>query len=636
MHSLLFLSASLSLGVTAGFAQDAAPAATPVQDQTNDLREVYPGDDLGGPLTVGGTEITEHEIKRYLIYGPCRSAMEWRRINAICEDEIKRRIASYEDELAVWEAIASTGADAGPKPFKYTREWFDISDEEFAQHLEDKMEKFFRRYPTLDKEAEIRRAYRSADWYQRELRQEMFFDRVFVPDDQAHWPDLTFEAMREEAGEILIDDFKESFERRKANYASAMAEWQAQKDAGEIVSDPPRMGQEDSMYRSILRQIVRDAVLGVTECKSSIDGLPPEILCTMDFDWDGNPELALEVDAIWEDVKPLVSRVEIDQGRRFLALMEATRQRLASEGKMISDEEAAEHMEEVRSKFGSNVFGIAQMAVGAHQFPSVEAYAAYMPLLESFRRSREADMASPPEGGLAPALREHLPIANQVMGLAKVEAEVIMLSAFDYPGCRWIEEGFDKSKAKADWLKSEIEKNGVEYAEYRKKRMEAAAEGTEFKPETEVMEPHDFWSRLVEEHSDFWDPPPPLEGRPGSDHAYRKLGRFGERTRNDMRSLLTESPYLNFLNGGLLTDAVFFKIPIGSVAGPMRGPQGWYLAKVVKRTPPIRPLNVNDERHVELLQDDWARIAFIEYAHEALDQAEVNGLSSWVRFGNAE
>ena len=225
-------------------------------------------------------------------------------------------------------------------------------------------------------------------------------------------------------------------------------------------------------------------------------------------------------------------------------------------------------------------------------------------------------------------LRQHLNIANQVMGLAKVDAEVLFLGAFSDKEFRWLPEGWANSRQKAEWLRSEIERNGVEYAEYRKKRMEAAAAGEELPADAEVMEPHDFWSRLIDEHSEFWDPPPPTVGRPGSDHGYKKLGRFGERTRNDMRSLLGESPYLHFLNGAMLVNTIFFKTPIGTVAGPIRGPYGWYLAKVMKRTPTARPLNINDERHLGLLRDDWVRVSFIDYAHQALAEAEVTGLRS--------
>lgn len=621
---LSLLSAGLSLSVALGAPLQDTPTAPVTAEPTDSI----PADNLGEPLYVGDVLITEDQIKRFIIYGVCRPALEYHRVVALIKDEIERRIAGYDDELATWEAINASGADAGPKPVKLDRAYFEISPEEFEKHKNRKFQDFMAKYPTLDLDTEMRRAYRDKDWYARELMQEMLFDRVFVPDDTALWPDVTFEAMRQEAGEILIDDFKESYQRRKTFYESALAEWQAKKDAGEDPGPEPEMGQEDSMYRSILRQIVRDTVYGVIETKTAIDGLAPELLMTMDFDYDGTLEVSVTNDEVWQDVKHTVTRWEINQARRFLALVEATRQRLALEGKLLSDEEAAAHMEEVKSSFGSNVFGIGSVALGAHQFPSVEAYGDYMPLLEGYRISVMGDTESPPEGGLAPALRQHLNIANQVMGLAKVDAEVLLVSAFDMTEFQWIEGGWEKAREKANWLKSEIEKNSVEFAEFRKRKMQAAAEGKELPAEEAVMEPHDFWSRLIDEHCEFWDPPPPAVGRPGSDHGYKKLGRFGERTRNDMRALLGESPYSHFVMGGLLTDTIFFKTPIGNVVGPIRGPLGWYLAKVIKRTPTARPLNINDERHLELLRDDWVRVSFIQYAHEALEIVGTTGLRS--------
>ncbi len=619
MH-LSLLTASLLLGAASVPAlQDTAPVPASEPQQ-------QPWEDLGGPLRVGDEDISELAIKRYLIYGPCRAAMEYHRVNAIIEDEAQRRIASYEDEMATWEAIKASGADPGPEPFKFTAEYFQVPEEAFQALRERKLAEFQVKYPLLDLDIEIRRSFRSTDWYQRELGQEMRFDRTFVPDNQDLWPDLTFEAMRQEAGDILIKDFRESYERRTAKLEADLANWQAAKDQGQDVGPKPTLMPEDSMYRSILRQIVRDAVYSVIDTKTGIDGLDEELLVTMDFDWDGTPELQITVDEVWEDVKTTISQKDIDDARQYLALVAATKQRLAAEGKLLSDEEAEAHFEEVRKSFGSDIFGIGQIALGAHQFPSVESYGAYMPLLEGYRRSVQPLMESPPEGGLSQVLRNHLDFSNQVMGLAKCDAEILLVSAFDFDGFEWIPGGWQTAKQKTEWLKTELEKNSVEFAEFRQQKMEAAAEGKEFTPENEVMEPHAFWSRLLDEHCDFWDPPPPAVGRPGSDHAYRKNGRFGERSRNDMRSLLVESPYVNFLNGGLLTDEIFFNLPVGSIAGPLRGPDGWYLAKVNKRSPTQRPLNINDEKHMELLRDDWVRISFIEYAHEALDNADVVGL----------
>ena len=213
---------------------------TPAGTASAVLARAEEGPDLGGTLSVNGVEIPENEIKRFLIYGPCRPVLEYSRINALVQWELGLRSAEGQDMSR-----------------------YEISDEAFQKHYDKKINEFVEKFPMLDVQTEVRRAYRSVDWYKQELRQEMIFDEVFVPDNPELWPDLTFEALRQEAGDILINDFKESYERRLKFTEDARAEWQAKKDAGEDPGPYPDMYPEDSMYRSILRQIVRDAYYAI-------------------------------------------------------------------------------------------------------------------------------------------------------------------------------------------------------------------------------------------------------------------------------------------------------------------------------------------------------------------------------------
>ena len=64
---------------------------------------------------------------------------------------------------------------------------------------------------------------------------------------------------------------------------------------------------------------------------------------------------------------------------------------------------------------------------------------------------------------------------------------------------------------------------------------------------------------------------------------------------------------------------------MGVVDGPHKGSFGYYVTKVLRRGAPSRPLNTNDRRHIDLLRDDYARVSFITYAHDALDDSEVGG-----------
>jgi len=587
------------------------------------------GPDLGGPLVVHYFEtppaqhrapcedcvaISENEIERTLVYGYYRSGIEWQRIDSLIEDELARRKAE--------------GVDI---------EQYEVSDEDFQVHYDKKIQDFIGKYPMLDVETEVARAYRSLDWYKRELRQEMVFDLVFIPDDPAKWPDLTFEALRQEAGDILIDDFGKSFERRTAWLAEQTAAWEAKVEAGEDAGPRPEFPPEDSMYRSILRQIVRDTLYKVVDTRTAVNGLPDDLIVTMDYDFDGQPEFQVTTEEAWQDMAPLVSAVDIADARLFLALTEAARQRLAHEGTLLSLDEIDAKLEEITSGFQSGMFDLGQIAVGGHQFPSVEAYARYFSLHESYSRAVSPGLEVPLGGELPAVLKTHLRRANQIMGLGKTDAEVLLVSAFDFANYRWIEDGWNKAEAKATRLMDEVRKNRAACDEWRRAQAEkngTAAPGQEAgatgargqDPDGEApLDPETFWQLLIDDHCDFWDPPPPEHGRQ-STVGYKQKGRFGERTRNDLRSLMFESAYHHYLRGELLTDKIFFDLPLGEISGPFLGSYGYYLTRVLRRAPATRPLNVNDRRHLGLLHDDYLKVSFIGWSREALDRSEVVGL----------
>ena len=103
-------------------------------------------------------------------------------------------------------------------------------------------------------------------------------------------------------------------------------------------------------------------------------------------------------------------------------------------------------------------------------------------------------------------------------------------------------------------------------------------------------------------------------------------GRFGERYRNDLQGMIGESPFHQFVRGFSITDYVFFEQQVGTVAGPFKGPHGYYLTKVMRRMPPTRPLNIGDDRHVGLLREDYVPFSLIGYCEEAFQSADVKGI----------
>jgi hypothetical protein len=70
---------------------------------------------------------------------------------------------------------------------------------------------------------------------------------------------------------------------------------------------------------------------------------------------------------------------------------------------------------------------------------------------------------------------------------------------------------------------------------------------------------------------------------------------------------------------------MFFDQAENTVAGPFKGPLGWYITRVNRRTSPSRPLNLSEPRHMQLLRDDYLRWAFDQYTKDAVAQADVKG-----------
>jgi hypothetical protein len=98
--------------------------------------------------------------------------------------------------------------------------------------------------------------------------------------------------------------------------------------------------------------------------------------------------------------------------------------------------------------------------------------------------------------------------------------------------------------------------------------------------------------------------------------------------RNDLQGFVGETPYSHWVTGKSITDYAFFDQAEGTVAGPFKGPLGYYITRVQRRTPPTRPLKLDDPKHVDLLREDYLRVAFIDYAKEAVATAKIEGWSN--------
>jgi len=612
---------------------------------------------FGAPLVINGTRIPDAEIQRYLIYGPCRLQLEIFRVGLIVDDELDRR-ARDEANLAIEPLVgpaakaaaeSAIAAQEAAKPFespearakaleqetsrqraarmkdaavqaewskkhgaerKLLEEQLVPTEEEFEAEFQRTLEEFKKTYPVLNIDAEVSRAFRSVPWYRDNLRQTLYFDRVFYPENPDEWPITTIEAVRADSGDTLLTDAHQSYQMRKEH--------------AEKTGEP--LPKEDGIYTTMMRQIVRDAMFATIDWKTAFDGLSDDIVLTGDRDFDGKPELVVRTADVWENVKATVSQTEVDDAKRWFVTARATRDRLAKEGAMLDPAARAQALTDLKKQFEGTYFNVDIMAMQTYFFPSTEAFLEYHIMLEGYRKKVSQSLVNQENGDIAPPLRSHLDGANKIMGLGQVDVEILLVSAFDIPNFRWKDDGWMTAKKKADGIKVELDANLADYNAERAKRAQAQAEGKEYTAEKEVPEPYRFWTDMVNEHSEYWDPPAPDgQDKRGSDVSMKNRGRFGLKYRNDLQGFVGETPYSHWVTGASITDYVFADQAENSVSGPFRGPQGYYITRVQRRTPPTRPLNLGDPKHVDLLRDDYVRASFVNYSEEARKAADVKG-----------
>lgn len=549
---------------------------------------------LGEPLIVNGVRIPDVAIKRTLTYDVGRLLYRTVRLQALIDAEL--------------ELMAEAGVDISQ---------FDVKQEEIDKWLNWQRGKFDKSYPHLDWDTEMRRAYGSLEWHEKQLRQTVYFDKIFLPKDPADWPDLTKEAIRAGAGEFWIEDAVRSYESRK-KYAETTG--------GELPN-------EEVMWQGLTRDIVVQALEKYTDIEHAAHGISPEIAVVV-----GGK--AITTEELWEEVADFIDPYDVMVAKRWLAMIEAARQRLAKEtvldaegneiSVLYSAEEFAQYWHEIydskKDQGGGGMTLESAVQVG-QGFPSVESYSEYVVIKQSIARLLGAALEKDENGNLSKKLEAQLPRSNRNLGVGKVDAQVILISAFDFPNYRWKENGWEWAKTHAEKIKVQLDENKAAHGEHRRLTLRSQARGEE-PPTSEVIDPEVFWVNMLEDHCEFWDPPPPLatERKP-STSGYKMKGRWGEKTRADLARYMGEFTYNEALWHDTVSNYVFFEQLPNTISQPMKGPYGYYIVKLLKRTKPSRlPDYLGIEKHFEFLVNDYLREVVAAYFKQALEEADIQGV----------
>jgi hypothetical protein len=500
-----------------------------------------PTSPFGAPLFVNGRRIPDLEIQRFLCHGLGSKQVDVARFQILIDQELERRKAAGEDMSK-----------------------YEVGEAEFERYIERAKQDFKLKYPTLDYQTEVSRALLSVDLYRESSRQSMLFDKLFFPENPQDWPEMTREIIRQNGGEPFLADAQQSYEARKAR---------------QLEQGLPDIPPDDPIFTDTLRSWVLEALNDYSEQTADPERLGPGVLMNMEG-------VGIPIERIWQQIQAHVTPDQLDAAKRFLVLTSLVRDDLAAQEKLLKRADWEKEFAKDKS-YNEAIHDAQMLAVNVMGFPSLEAFAEYCRLRDSYKRIIADELASDEK------LNAEIAPTNLIAGVARVDCEIILCSAYDFEKARWKEDG---------WATAE------QHAREIKQMLDDGAD----------------WTSTLELHSQFWDPPIPEVGNRPQHGMYFK-GKFGAKTRMELQQFLKEHDFRSLLYGRNLTDKIFFDMPVGTISGPELGPQGYYIVRVAGRTPITKPLDLQVPIHRTIAETYHLKNHFERYAWGLLEAAKAGG-----------
>ncbi|MBL8898948.1 MAG: hypothetical protein JNM84_15010 [Planctomycetes bacterium] len=489
-------------------------------------------------LFVAGKQVDKGLIDRQLVYIYGRQVMELLKLRILLEEEIARQIAG--------------GADASR---------FGVLDAEVEAKVEETRKQFKEQYPDLKFEDVLQAQGHTPLSFRLNFEATLKFDKVFLPDNPNEWPEVTKAAIETQGGaefaSKMLDSLKEA--------------WNKQTETGEATPPNP-------LYQRIMRQWVVKSLVDTSEVKTPIDGIAPEACLQVN-------ERIIRTDEVLPMIEPFIKSYERVQTMKWVGMVEALTAALQAQGKYLTQEQYLAAWKEKYGQYENTPFSPEVIALAFKKFPSMDVYRTYFRLQESYRQiiAGEFDDAH---------LQAHAEYAKDFLGDGKVDAEVILVSAWNfYANAPAGPDAFEKARVRADecW-----------------RRVQA---GEDFE-------------KLLDEYSGFIDPP--KQQNPQAPPAPEpKKGRFGPQGKNPLKNFLGETEFNSFLNGYSVGDVIFHELEKSEVAGPMLGPYGYYIVKVMGRQPGFKALEISDPSKKELVSQDYLNKRFLDWSNEVLEKTPI-------------
>jgi len=444
---------------------------------------------------------------------------------------------------------------------------FQLADEEIRKTIEQTIEQIKLQYPTLDPEDVLRVNNIHVASLERMTRQSRLFATVFLPEDPDQWPPVSVEALRGAGDGQIFAQVQQSFRDLQARIAS-----------GEMTEEQIAQARQG---QATMRQFVVQTVIQALD-KSSVvemagDGLPPEVAMRV----DGRDVMT---DVVFDEIAGRVTPRDIEVAKQWLTKSSLLEQVLASRGHLLSPAAARAAFDEHMAPMMGTMFPPEFFVVQVKGFPSMDLYKIHHRLLASYQNMIAAEIT---DEALAAHFEQR---ANELLNVARVGVEVILLSAYDFSRGLWKENGWADAEARA--------------REVSQKLLEGQGAN---------------WSELQDQYSDFWDPPAPTTATPGQQPRRKNKGRFAPMSRNELLGEMGENEFTLYVDGTSVTDEFFFYTAEGAIAGPFKGRLGYYIGRVTTRTAPQGNRSLNEPDMRSMVLQDYVNERFNAFAREVFE-----------------
>ncbi len=295
----------------------------------------------------------------------------------------------------------------------------------------------------------------------------------------------------------------------------------------------------------------------------------------------------VSIQEMWDGIKDNVSISDVRYAKQWIVNMKLLEQDFG--GDWLSEQEALEAWNEHAAAYENTMFPVDRMALLIKKFPSMQAYKDFRHAYSTHHKRIASELD-------AETLRN---FANErtklLIGQTQVDVDIILVSAYDFKSRRWLPNGWEDATARTEELLQRLRDGEID------------------------------WNEAVEQYSGFYDPPIPANGNVPANMRKAK-GRFRGKTRNGLMQMIEESEYLQFLNGELISDYIFFRQEEGKVDGPFRGPYGWYVSLLRRRNVAPNNINMPEEKLIEMAEQDYTITSLSRYAQELIGRNQVYGL----------